>query len=98
MYATDKTVYIGDLHFDHMVWKKELEFFQDEIRIFEHRLEEIAARWTEPDVMIQLERFQNQYIREKDVIDKLLNDITRREMALSTFAKDHPIAVDQVPV
>ena len=87
--STKTHVHIDDLHFDHELWKKELDFYEDEIRIFERRLGEISVRWTDQDVLSQLERFQNQYIREKEVIDILQRDIKRREQALSIYAKEH---------
>ena len=89
-------VYITDLHFEHNVWKNELAFYKEEIGIFEDRLGEISQRWTDTDVMAQLERFQNQYIREREVIDILNHDINRRQQALVEFAKDHPIALDHI--
>lgn len=94
--STTTNVYISDLHFDHMVWNKELDFYKDEIHIFENRLGEISIRWTDQDVLAQLEHFQNQYIREKEVIDHLVHDINRREMALTNFAKDHPMDLEHV--
>ncbi|MBR9920963.1 MAG: hypothetical protein GYB31_08995 [Bacteroidetes bacterium] len=89
-------VYIGDLHFDHTVWTKELDFYSDEINIFENRLEEISQRWTNNDVLAHLERFQNQYIRQKEVIDTLKHDIKIQEQGIANFAKDHPVAIDHV--
>lgn len=86
--------YIGDLHFDHMEWINALKFYKDELAIFEHRLEEIVRRNTKQDVMAELEHFQNQFIREKEVIDELRHDIKQHENLLEKEAKDHPVAIE----
>ena len=88
--------YIADLHFEHMVWINQLKFFKDEISILENRLGEVSIRYTKSEVKAQVERFQNQFIREREVIDTLVHDINAHEHNLSEYAKDHPIAVDHV--
>ena len=90
--ATHK--YIGDLHFDLQTWLNALRFYRDEIMIFEHRMEEIARRNNGSEVMAELEHFQNQYIREREVIDELRHDLKQHENLLEKEAKDHPIAVE----
>lgn len=86
--------YIGDLHFDHMEWINALKFYKDEIMIFEHRLEEIVRRNTGQEVMAELEHFQNQFIREKEVIDELRHDIKAHENTLEKESKDNPVAIE----
>ena len=86
-------VQMHNLHFDHRIWLNELNFFSDEIGIFEHRLEEVAAKNSDSEVLAALERFQNQYIRQKDVLNKLKNDIRLHEMQISRLAQENPAAV-----
>lgn len=86
--------YMSDLHFDHSLWSKQMQFFTDELKIFEHRLEEVAAANTNTEVTAQIEHFQNQFIRQKEVIDELNHKINAHETVLVEFAKDHPVAVD----
>jgi hypothetical protein len=90
--ATHK--YIGDLHFDHMEWINALRFYKEEIEILEHRLEDIVRRNNHGDVMAELEHFQNQFIREKEVIDELRHDIKQHENFLEKESKDHPVAIE----
>ncbi|HOZ39564.1 MAG: hypothetical protein IPO05_19150 [Flavobacteriales bacterium] len=87
-------VYISDLHFEHTLWLNSLEFYRDEIGIFEHRLEEVAKRYTSSDVLAQLEHFQNQYIRQREVIDEVRHDIKAHENLLEKEAREHPVAID----
>lgn len=86
--------YIGDLHFDHMEWINALKFYKDDIAILEHRLEDIVRRNNKQEVMAEVEHFQNQFIREREVIDELRHDIKQHENALEKEAKDHPVAIE----
>ncbi len=86
--------HINDLHFDHQEWLNRLRFYKDEITIFEHRLEDIVKRNTTMEVMAELEHFQNQYIREREVIDELRHDIKQHENFLERESKERPTAID----
>ena len=90
----EERVYLKDLHFDHELWANELEFYKKEIEIFNKRLEEIVVRYTKKEVLAELEKYQNHYIRQKEVLDILNHDIKIHEEALVKYAKDHPIAIE----
>jgi len=91
-----ENAYLSDLHFEHKVWMNELNFFEDEIQTFEHRLEELAKQnLTNREVMVELEHFQNQFIRQKDVINDLKHDIRMHEQYLNKIVKANPDEVDQ---
>ena len=45
-----KQIAIEYLHKDHRQWINELEFYQEEIQIFEHRLETIVAKTDDKSV------------------------------------------------
>lgn len=85
---------IGDLHLDHNEWLNALRFYKDELLIFERRLEEVVRRNTKQDVLAELEHFQNQFIREKELIDALRHDIRKRENELEKEHRDHPVAIE----
>ena len=92
--TTKKRVHISELHNDHKLWLNTLAFCKEEITILEHRMEEIAKQNTAGEVMAELEHFQNQYIRQREVIDELRHDLKQHENALEKEVRDHPIAVD----
>ncbi len=92
--STVKRVHIGDLHNDHKLWLNTLDFCKQEIDILEHRMEEIAKRNTHTDVMAELEHFQNQYIRQREVIDELRHELKLHENGLVKEALDNPVAID----
>lgn len=87
-------VHIMDLHSDHKLWLNTLAFCKEEISILEHRMEEIARRNTGHEVMAELEHFQNQYIRQREVIDELRHALKQHENALEKEAITHPIALE----
>lgn len=86
--------HLADLHFDHMEWLNSLQFYKEEFSIFERRLEEIVRRNNKHEVLAELEQFQNQFIREKEVIDELRHDIKVHENFLAKESKEHPVAID----
>jgi hypothetical protein len=66
-------VHIADLHSDHKLWLNALGFYKQGVGLLENRLADIARRNTAQEVMAELEHFQNQYIRQKEVIDTVRN-------------------------
>ena len=86
--------YIGDLHHDQREWLNALTFYKEDITILEHRLEDIVRRNNKPEVMAQVEHFQNQFIREREVIDELRHDIKQEENVMEKEMKDHPVAIE----
>jgi hypothetical protein len=86
--------YIGDLHHEHMMWLNTLQFRKEETTILERRMEEIVRRNNQPDVMAELEHFQNQFIRQHEVIDELRHDVKAHENELEKEAKEDPVAID----
>lgn len=77
---------ITQLHFEHQVWGKELAFFADELKSYEKRLEELVTASHNRDMLARLEQFQNQFIRQKEVIDQLDRDIRVHEQHLAKLA------------
>lgn len=92
--STTKPIYLKDLHFEHKLWDNQLNFAAEEIKIYEDRLEYLSTRNTDKDMLAKLEHFQNQFIRQKEVIDELKHKIKLHEQELAGFAEDNPIAID----
>ena len=90
----DKRKYMQDLHFEHMQWNNQLNFFKEELGIFKTRLEEIVSRNTDNDVMREAEHFQNNFILQEEKVDEMLHNIKMHEQELVQYAKDHPVAVE----
>ncbi len=74
-------------HFEHTQWSKELSFWKDELRYFNEKLSEIVTKWTDKSVMAELEQFQNQFIRQTEVVDTLQHEINVHETEISSNLK-----------
>ncbi len=86
--------HLDTLHFEHERWVKQLAFYKDELKTYTNRLEDIAQRYTGREVMQKLEHFQNQFIRQNEVIDILTHDINEHEQILVNSVKENPTASD----
>lgn len=78
---------IQALHLEHQLWMNELAFYADEIAIFEKGLGGLVQKTQEREALAELEQLQNQFIRHKEVLDKLKHDIHLHEQAMSNFAR-----------
>jgi len=82
------TISIPKLHAEYQTWMEELNFYKEEIKIFEHHLEAITSKNKCQDVLSWVEHFQNLFIRQKEVIDTLKHNLNVSEKQLSAFVKD----------
>jgi hypothetical protein len=71
----ESTVSIDQFQEELQTWKHELSSFKHEIRLFEHRLESMSTKNLPKDLLAQIEHFQNSFICQKEVIDKLRHDL-----------------------
>lgn len=65
----------NDLRYDHNIWENELNFYKKELGIFETRLVEMLKRKPTRDLLRELEQYQNQFIRQKQVVDNVNHKI-----------------------
>ncbi|MCB0651626.1 MAG: hypothetical protein KDC85_10160 [Saprospiraceae bacterium] len=78
---------VRNLHHENKVWKNELLFVADEIQIYENRLSDLVSEKASPQMLKRLEQFQNQFIREKEVIDQLKHDVNSHEHTLVEYVR-----------
>lgn len=88
--------HIDELHFEHKVWVNNMKFYLDELVIFENRLSELVQRNSKTEVTAQIEHFQNQFIRQREVAQQLISKCNDHEKFLVNQAVEHPIAIDHV--
>ncbi len=60
-------------------WDKLLKFYDDEIGVFESRLEEVVTKNTGSGLLGEAEHFQNQFILQKEQFDLLQHDINEQK-------------------
>lgn len=87
---------IGDLHFEHVHWQKELLFWEDEVKSFNNRLTELSKRWTNKKVLAQLDHFQKQFNDHEKVINSLKCDIDAHETNIATNDERRGDAINTV--
>lgn len=85
---------VENLHFEHTLWRNELSFFQDEVKIYEKYLEKLVNAIDDRDVLAQLEHFQNQFIRQKEVLDQLQHDIKVHDQELGKMLQNKKEATE----
>ena len=88
-----KNTYITDLHRIHIEWNALLDLSIDELKSFEIRLQEIVQGNSSKETLAQVEHFQNQFIRQRELIDELRHDIQEDELRVAKNAKENNVAV-----
>ena len=71
-------------------FKRTLDFYKSEIPFFKKRLEEIATKNTEENILKQVEHFENTFIAMNENLDVLLHDVNLKQDALFKEAKAKP--------
>ena len=82
------TTTIPKLHNEYSSWMRELIFYKEEIKLFERQLEEVANKKLSMNTSAKVEQYQNQFIREKEVIDELKHKLNISERQLAGFVKE----------
>jgi len=82
-----EVIYNSDLYFEHKQWRRELFFWEDELKSFKNRLNEIVTRWTDKNVLAQLEHFQNQFTHQAEIINTMQSDINNHEANIAAHSK-----------
>jgi len=85
---------IYNQHSEHTEWQNKLDFYKDEVKVMEHRLEEISQKNTGLEIRKEIEHFQNQFIIQKENISKISHHITRDEKQIVADIKENPVASD----
>jgi hypothetical protein len=84
----NELIFNSDLHFEHKQWRRELFFWEDELKSFKNRLEELVIRWTDKNMLAQLDHYQNQFIIQENSIDELQKDIHIHETNIAESSKN----------
>ena len=71
----ESTVTVDQFQEELQSWKHELSSIKQEIRLFESQLEHLSTKRLPRDLLAQVEHFQNSFICQKEVIDRLRHDL-----------------------
>jgi hypothetical protein len=87
--------HITDLHKEITEWKSNIEFTRDELKTYQNRLAEVAAKNNETEVMAEVEKYQNKFIRQFEVADELFHDLKIKDANYAELVKSNPVASDR---
>lgn len=83
-----------DQHQHHKTWLNYLAFYKDEMQVLQRRLEEVAARNTDGEVLAMVEHFQNQLILQREQHDILRHDIKQYENLIEKLFENNPVLAE----
>lgn len=93
----ESTVSIDQFQEELQSWKHELSSFKQQVRHFEHQLEAMSTKRLPKDLLAQVEHFQNSFICQKEVIDKLRHDLPdSRHKVEHIFKSSHIVKTEEV--
>lgn len=87
--------YMYKQHEENVEWTGKLDFYKDEIKILQKRLEEIAQKNNHKDVLAQVEKFQNQLLIHRNTIDEIHHGIVLSEDKIQEEINKNPVAADR---
>lgn len=90
MKTKEKKAY--ELHAEHTQWINSLKFYKDEILVFQHRITEIATKYTDREILKMIESFQNRLKIQSNEIDNLIHTIKDHELYVEHKVENNPAA------
>ena len=90
-----ETIKIEVLHAEHREWLNKIDFYQDDLKIMRHRLEEVAARNTDKSLMAKVEHFQNQFVIQRNELDEMKHAIHQSESSIAHNIAQNGTAVNR---
>jgi regulator of replication initiation timing len=76
-------------HRSHKKWLAKLDFFQDEIKYFQNRVAEVAAKNTKEEIVEKVKNFRKMIIQMLTDIDDMRHQIHLHEYYLTYFEQQH---------
>lgn len=90
----ENKAHLTEAHAKMIEWVKELAFYKDELKTFQTRLEEVVTKNNKQEVLAEVEHFQNQFIRQNEVIDTLKHDFKQFDNTIAANVMSNPVASD----
>lgn len=89
------------LQTEHLDWLKELQVYKQELNFMQKKIEEVAMKDSSHETLTRVEQFQNQFIRQREVIDELRHAIKAHENDLEKMfmlgtVSDRQVAIDHI--
>lgn len=86
-------------HLENRLWANELEFYREEISIYQNHFEEKIRNNTHLQESPDADAFQNQLTRYQDQVNQLENELNTAENKMAIYAKvNATVDLDEVNV
>jgi hypothetical protein len=79
---------IRELHFTHELWLIEMAYWKEEITVLDKYLAEVTKLYTDNAIRAEVEKFQNQFIIQRNFINSLKNDVKAQENLIKKLELD----------
>lgn len=71
-------------------WKRELKYFKQEMTFFRGKLDEVASKNTNMDVLAQVEHFENKFLIMSGNINEAMHDVKLKSKSITERAEAQP--------
>ena len=79
---------IPQLHFEHQLWINELNFYLEEIKLFENYLSRTINGNSSKEIVKGVEHFRSQFVLQKEIIHNLKHELMVADKRLVAFVKE----------
>ena len=86
--AMIRTPSVMSLHLRYRLWIAEMNFYINDLRIFDDYLKELTDKQKEPKVKAGIDYFEKQFIKIREEIDELRHEMHILKMKLAAYAKE----------
>ena len=73
---------------EHDYWQNRIKFYREEIKQFNGNLSTVVQQFDKPNLMPHVEHFQNQFIRQNEVLDIIRHDFKQHENLIEDLASE----------
>lgn len=84
------------LYFEHKQWKRELDFWDQELRFFQKQLEPLVRSITNKKILLRVNHFQNQFDIHNSSLREFKDLIETHEQDLARHAESQVDAIDRI--
>jgi len=72
---------------EHLTWLKHLDFYKLQLDLMKKELSDFAKESSSKKVAPKIEQFQNQFIRQREVIDTLRHNVKQHENEIERMTR-----------
>ena len=77
-------LYESHMEFEHQQWKREIMFWEEEIKSFNHRLSQLRSYWKNKEGLFPIEYYQKKFMLQAHITEDLLMSIDIHESQASS--------------